>query len=211
MVRYGPSDGPLRTTTVWSGPDPDQSGPHRTRILVRELIKLGASTVIVPGNLPIGCAPYYLSYYENSDEKEYDRKTGCLNWLNGFSEHHNDLLQMELNCIGGLYPHATIIYGDYYNAAMRIYLSPNKFGFTSVFRACCGAGGPYNYNASAPCSTPPATVCDDPSRYVSWDGIHFTEAAYRWIAQGLLEGPYTIPLIRTVCSLISGTSGPSEY
>lgn len=94
----------------------------------QELIKLGASTVIVPGNLPSGCVPYYLSYYKNSDEKEYDRKTGCLNWLNRFSEHHNDLLQMELNRIRGLYPHATIIYGDYYNAAMRIYLSPNKFG-----------------------------------------------------------------------------------
>ncbi|KAL2524245.1 GDSL esterase/lipase [Abeliophyllum distichum] len=84
-------------------------------------------------------------------------------------------------------------------------------GFTSTLSACCGVGGPYNFNASALCGTPPATSCDDPSRYVNWDGIHFTEAAYRWIAQGLLEGPYTIPHIRTACTSISRTSGLSEY
>lgn len=94
----------------------------------QELIKLGARTVMVPGNLPIGCLPYYLSYYENSEKKEYDSKTGCLNWLNRFSEYHNELLQKELNRLRGLYPHATITYGDYFNAAMRLYLSPIKYG-----------------------------------------------------------------------------------
>ncbi|KAL2473675.1 GDSL esterase/lipase [Forsythia ovata] len=178
---------------------------------VQELVKLGASTVMVPGNLPIGCLPCYLSYYKTSDGEEYDPKTGCLNWLNRFSEYHNDLLQMELNRIRGLYPHATFIYGDYYNAAMRLYPSPNKFGFTNTLRACCGVGGPYNYNASAMCSTPPATSCNDPSRYVSWDGLHLTEAAYRWIAQGLLEGPYTIPHIRTCSSKVYSLQCPCIY
>ncbi|CAI9760162.1 unnamed protein product [Fraxinus pennsylvanica] len=177
---------------------------------IQELIKLEARTVMSPGNLPIGCLPYYLSYYENSNEKEYDPKTGCLNWLNRFSEYHNELLQKELNRLRGLYPHATIIYGDYYNAAMCL-LSFSKQRFTSVVRACCGAGGPDNYNASTWSSYTPATNCDDPSKYVSWDGIHFTEAAYRWIAQGLLEGPYTNPHIRTVCTEITRTYGLSEY
>lgn len=43
------------------------------------------------------------------------------------------------------------------------------------------------------------TVCADPSKYVCWDGIHLTEAAYRAIAIGLLQGPYTIPQITTSC------------
>ncbi|KAI3470215.1 hypothetical protein Pfo_026878 [Paulownia fortunei] len=89
---------------------------------------------------------------------------------------------------------------------MRFYLAPNEFGFTKgILRACCGAGGgPYNYNASAPCGILPATCCDDPSSFASWDGMHFTEAAYRLIAQGLLQGPYTIPHIATICPSISG-------
>ncbi|KAI3456179.1 hypothetical protein Pfo_012842 [Paulownia fortunei] len=172
---------------------------------IEELIKLGAETMLVPGNLPIGCLPVYLTEFEaSSTVKDYDSKTGCLNWLNKFSRYHNELLQKELSRIRELHPHVAIIYADYYNAAMLFYLSPNEFGFTKgILRACCGAGGSYNYNASAPCGVPRATCCDDPSSFASWDGIHFTEAAYRLIAQGLLEGPYTTPDIRTICPSIA--------
>ncbi|KAA8519685.1 hypothetical protein F0562_013870 [Nyssa sinensis] len=42
--------------------------------------------------------------------------------------------------------------------------------------ACCGAGGPYNYNSSVECGYPPSMACDDPSLYANWDGLHLTEA-----------------------------------
>lgn len=45
-------------------------------------------------------------------------------------------------------------------------------------RACCGGGGPYNYNPQVMCGTEGSTVCDDLSSYISWDGIHLTEAAH---------------------------------
>ncbi|KAK6149994.1 hypothetical protein DH2020_017519 [Rehmannia glutinosa] len=63
--------------------------------------------------------------------EDYDPKTGCLNWLNKFSRYHNKLLRKELNRIQELHPHVAIIYADYYNAAMRFYLSPNEFGFST--------------------------------------------------------------------------------
>ena len=74
-------------------------------------------------------------------------------------------------------------------------------GFTGgALTACCGGGGPYNFNKSAKCGGDPSvSACDDPSKYVSWDGVHLTEAAYRWITNGLLEGPYTIPQISISC------------
>ena len=73
-------------------------------------------------------------------------------------------------------------------------------GFTGgALTACCGGGGPYNVNTSAKCGDPSVSACDDPSKYVSWDGVHLTEAAYRWITNGLLEGPYTIPQISISC------------
>lgn len=52
-------------------------------------------------------------------------------------------------------------------------------------KACCGGGGPYNYNPQVMCGTKGATVCDDPSSYISWDGIHLTEAAHKAIYKGL--------------------------
>ncbi|XWS51885.1 hypothetical protein CRYUN_Cryun11dG0020000 [Craigia yunnanensis] len=95
---------------------------------INELIELGAITFLVPGNLPIGCSPSYLTYFQGSDKAEYDPLTGCITWLNQFSEYHNELLQKELDRIGELSPHVNMVYADYYNAAMRFYHSPKQFG-----------------------------------------------------------------------------------
>ncbi|XP_075496518.1 GDSL esterase/lipase At1g28580-like isoform X1 [Primulina tabacum] len=179
-----------------------------------ELIKLGAETMLVPGNFPIGCAPVHLTQFKSDDETDYyDPQTGCINWLNEFSRYHNGLLEKELNRIRELHPRISIIYADYYNAAMQFFISPNEFGFGkgSVLSACCGGGGLYNYNVSVLCSFPSATCCEDPSLYVSWDGVHLTEAAYRFLAQGLLEGNYTVPQLSTICSPSSRIPGFYEF
>ena len=67
-----------------------------------------------------------------------------------------------------------------------------------ALRACCGGGGPYNYNMSASCGLPGATTCEDPDAHVSWDGIHLTEAPYRFIANTWVKGPYAHPPLATV-------------
>ncbi|KAL0442679.1 UNVERIFIED_CONTAM: GDSL esterase/lipase [Sesamum latifolium] len=64
---------------------------------IQELIKLGATTMLVPGVVPSGCFPTFLTQYKtSSSEKDYDPRTGCLNWLNELCMHHNELLQKEL-------------------------------------------------------------------------------------------------------------------
>ncbi|KAA8519393.1 hypothetical protein F0562_013649 [Nyssa sinensis] len=167
---------------------------------INELIELEVGTIMVQGNLPLGCLSYYLTYFRSSDTEEYD-SWGCLIWLNKFVEYHNELLQIKLNHIRELHPHATIIYGDLYNAALPFFLSPRKFGFTKgALIACCGTGGlPYNINTSVMCAYPPTFAFDHPFLYVNWDGYHLTEAAYRLITKGLMEGRYTIPPINTSC------------
>lgn len=95
---------------------------------MQELIKLGAVTLMVPGNLPIGCSATYLTQFKSSNKKDYDPKTGCINWLNKFASYHNELLQWELSRIQEENPSTKIIYADYYNAAMRFYLSPQEYG-----------------------------------------------------------------------------------
>ncbi|KAK6230284.1 hypothetical protein QUC31_001802 [Theobroma cacao] len=173
---------------------------HTISSAINELIELGAVTFLVPGNLPIGCSPAYLTYFQGSDKGEYDPLTGCLTWLNQFSEYHNELLQQELDQIRELHPHVNIIYADYYNIAMRFYHFPDQFGFTKTIVACCGRGVPYNYSSSMACGDPPLrTSCDDPSSYVSWDGVHFTEATYRWISKAMLKELFTIPYINSLC------------
>ncbi|KAL8524939.1 hypothetical protein ACS0TY_014528 [Phlomoides rotata] len=168
---------------------------------IQDIIDLGALTILVPGIPLRGCIPSLVAKYSNNrtTDKDYE-KLGCVDWLNELSRYHNELLQQELNRIQTLNPHVSIIYADYYNNMKRIYVSPDEFGFKQVFRACCGAGGgPYNFDVTTPCGVPPATCCDDPSSYVSWEGNHFTEAVYKVMAQGFLDGPYTIPQMKTIC------------
>ncbi|CAL9123946.1 unnamed protein product [Musa textilis] len=169
---------------------------------IEELIKLGARTMIVPGNFPIGCVAVYLTMFQSDRREDYESGTGCIEWLNQFSMYHNRLLLDELSQLRRRYPQATIIYANYYEAAMAIVRSPREYGFVGKFplAACCGGGGPYNYNHSTKCGKD-AGVCGSPSSQISWDGIHLTEAAYKAIARGLL-GPYTVPSISRSCPTI---------
>lgn len=66
---------------------------------------------------------------------------------------------------------------------------------SDVLKACCGTGGAYNWNGSAVCGMPGVPACANPSAYVSWDGVHFTEAVNRYVAEGWLYGPYAHPPI----------------
>ncbi|XP_064991782.1 GDSL esterase/lipase At1g28570-like isoform X2 [Musa acuminata AAA Group] len=166
---------------------------------ITDLIKLGAKKLVVPGNLPIGCVPVYLTQFQTQKLDDYDAKTGCIRWLNEFSQYHNRLLQDEIERVRGLHPNATIAYADYYESAMRLFESPKQFGFKEPLSACCvGCGGPS------------AKLCSDPSSYASWDGLHLTEAAYRTIANGLLKGPLAVPSLNQTCPNVQQSSASTD-
>ncbi|KAJ7974679.1 GDSL esterase/lipase [Quillaja saponaria] len=38
-----------------------------------------------------------------------------------------------------------------------------------------------------------AGSCEDPSLHISWDGLHYTEAANHWIAKRILSGSFSDP------------------
>lgn len=66
------------------------------------------------------------------------------------------------------------------------------FGDTPL-AACCGGGNAYNFDFAAFCTLPASTVCADPSKYVSWDGIHYTEAVNKFVARSMLRGVLPMP------------------
>ncbi|XP_026390231.1 GDSL esterase/lipase At1g31550-like isoform X1 [Papaver somniferum] len=157
---------------------------------IKVLIKEGAVTFMVPGNLPIGCAALYLTKFRSPEIADYD-EIGCIKWLNEFSMFHNKLLQKELDILRVIHPHTNIIYADYYSVIMKIYQSPKSFGFESgILKACCGGEGPYNCNKSVQCGSVGARVYGDPSKHVNWDGFHLTEATYKIIANALIQEHY---------------------
>jgi hypothetical protein len=42
--------------------------------------------------------------------------------------------------------------------------------------AVVAARGKYKWNTSTVCGMPGVTACKNPSAFVNWDGVHFTEA-----------------------------------
>ncbi|XP_020597386.1 LOW QUALITY PROTEIN: GDSL esterase/lipase At5g03980-like [Phalaenopsis equestris] len=161
---------------------------------VKHVIEAGAVHIIVPGNFPIGCFPSFLVNYKGKGAKVYDRNN-CIKELNTFSQVHNKKLQKALESLGEAYPHANILYSDYYQAFMNLIDKASILGFdeSSLLKSCCGGGGQYNFDINMICGMPGAWPCSDPSKYISWDGIHLTQAAYKNMAQALLTNLYSQP------------------
>lgn len=164
------------------------------RSTVNEVIAAGATTVVVPGMIPLGCEPQLLALYQGGGGvagDDYDPESGCMTRLNGLAEHHNRELRRAVAELRGAHPGASVVvaYADLYRAVADIVASPGRHGFGGApLAACCGAGaGAYNFDMAAFCGAAGSTACADPSAYVSWDGVHFTEAANRHIACAVLE------------------------
>lgn len=75
-------------------------------------------------------------------------------------------------------------------------------GFGDPFLVCCGHGGRYNFDNAKRCGSTEmvngtkiliANSCKDPSSRIIWDGIHFTEAANKWIYDQIVDGAFSDP------------------
>ncbi|KAL6899636.1 hypothetical protein ACP4OV_006294 [Aristida adscensionis] len=161
----------------------------------RELLEMGAARVVIPGILPLGCAPSYLAAVDERDPAAYDGE-GCLAGLNLFAQLHNVLLQRGIRELRAAYPGATVAYADYFYAYVRMLRDAERMGFDggSLSAACCGAGaGAYNFDMDRMCGAPGATVCARPDGRTSWDGVHLTQRAYGVMADLLYHRGFASP------------------
>ncbi|OAY83283.1 GDSL esterase/lipase [Ananas comosus] len=151
---------------------------------IHDLIKLGAKTLVVPGNLPNGCVPMYLSMFRSQNYEDYDPQTRCIKWINEFSEYHNKLLVEKLHTLRELHPDATIIYADYYGALMNIFQFDERCSRAAV--------------ATAPTIAPFIVEMKGRrfarSRRRTLPGwVALDEAAYKVVANGRATGTYAVP------------------
>ena len=91
----------------------------------QKVIHYGFTRVLVPGIYGVGCAPGYVSKFAASHTLD---RYGCVKEFNDFFNHHNDLLQADLEKLRKKYPGVSIVYGDYYNAMQYVMDNYKKFG-----------------------------------------------------------------------------------
>ncbi|KAM3378156.1 acetylajmalan esterase-like [Capsicum galapagoense] len=156
---------------------------------VETVIGFGAVRIVIPGNFPIGCMPNLLTMFSTNNSTAYD-EYHCLKDLNNLAIFYNHHLQKAIQELEkAYYPNITLIYGDYYNAYQWLLQNATSLGFdkNSLQKACCGIGGEYNYDKSRICGAPGVPICGNPATYISWDGVHLTQAAYKWLTIWLID------------------------
>ncbi|EAY86633.1 hypothetical protein OsI_08013 [Oryza sativa Indica Group] len=161
----------------------------------REVLEMGATRVVIPGNFPLGCAPSYLAAVDETERAAYDGN-GCLVGLNLFAQMHNVLLQQGIRELRRSYPEATVAYADYFGAYVRMLERAREMGFdgTALTNACCGAGGgKYNFEMERMCGAGGTAVCARPEERISWDGVHLTQRAYSVMAELLYHMGFASP------------------
>ncbi|OAY32494.1 GDSL esterase/lipase At3g26430 [Manihot esculenta] len=161
---------------------------------------------------PVGCLPYSLDRFLVT-AAQID-KYGCASSFNKVSLYFNQELKKSVVELRKELPLAAITYVDIYSVKYTLITQAKKFGFTEPFVACCGHGGKYNYNSFARCGAKKvvngkeviiASSCKDQSVKIIWDGIHYTEAANRWIFQQIVNGSFSDPPIplKMACDIMS--------
>ncbi|KAL0461723.1 UNVERIFIED_CONTAM: GDSL esterase/lipase [Sesamum latifolium] len=87
-----------------------------------------------------------------------------------------------------------------YAAKYELITNAKNQGFEDPFEICCGyhgigydvwCGNKGNVNGTEVY----AGSCADPSKIISWDGVHYTEAANHWIANRIVNGSMSDPSI----------------
>ncbi|CAN1219352.1 GDSL esterase/lipase At1g09390 [Linum perenne] len=139
---------------------------------------------------PLGCLPQKLSMVRGL---KFD-SVGCISSYNEAAKLFNEGLRRLCGRLRTELKGATVVYVDVYSVKYDLIANATKHGFRSPLRACCGfGGGAYNYDIKVPCGQPGSGVCGVGSGSVSWDGIHYTEAANSFVASRVLSQAYSFP------------------
>ncbi|GAB2287257.1 hypothetical protein Dimus_021640 [Dionaea muscipula] len=159
---------------------------------VRALYDQGGRNFWIHNTGPLGCLPQKL-WLVQSKAGDLD-SVGCISSYNSAAKLFNAALLRLCQQMKSELKDATIVFADVYAIKYDIIANASKYGFSSPLMACCGYGGPpYNYNTRVTCGNPGAQACEDGAQSVSWDGIHFTEAANAIIAAKILSTDYSTP------------------
>ncbi|KMT07769.1 hypothetical protein BVRB_6g146920 [Beta vulgaris subsp. vulgaris] len=162
---------------------------------IKKLYDQGARTFWIHNTGPIGCLPYLLAKHppkpENVDE------AGCVKSYNEVAKEFNRQLKDRISELRTQLHDSLLVYVDIYSLKFSLISESEKYGFINPLGYCCKhAGNPrlHCWNKETVNGTAVyAAPCENPSKYISWDSIHYTEAANRWVANRIFDGSYSDP------------------
>ncbi|KAL7140723.1 hypothetical protein ABFS83_08G007100 [Erythranthe nasuta] len=170
---------------------------NQFKVQLQNLYDRGARNFWVHNTGPIGCLPVATVKVQNPMPGYLD-KHGCVKSQNDVALEFNKQLKDEIVNLRSQLSEAVIIYVDMYSAKYGLITDAKNQGFEDSFTICCGyhgigydvwCGNKGNVNGSEVTGG----SCSKPSAVISWDGVHYTEAANRWIATRIVSGSFSDP------------------
>ncbi|XP_021284512.1 esterase-like [Herrania umbratica] len=166
---------------------------------IKNIYRLGARSFWIHNTGPIGCLPYVLAAFSSAEKDS----AGCLKPHNEVAQYFNLKLKEAVTQLRNEFPSAAFTYVDIYSVKYSLFAEPQKHGFELPLVTCCGYGGQYNYSTEVQCGgtiTVNGTKifvgsCERPSVRVVWDGIHYTEAANKFVFDQISTGSFSDPPI----------------
>ncbi|KAJ3676090.1 hypothetical protein LUZ60_003502 [Juncus effusus] len=169
----------------------------RIKDAILSIMKNGGKKFWIYNTGPLGCLPKMLAIWQTQHSKL--DSIGCLEDYNNVAMAFNAHISQLCNDLSDEYKNATFVCVDIYTIKYDLFANHTKYGFEQPLMACCGHGGPpYNFKAMMTCGQPTATACPLGERFISWDGLHYTEAANEIIAAKILSNEYSKPPISLV-------------
>ncbi|KAG0483417.1 hypothetical protein HPP92_011501 [Vanilla planifolia] len=168
---------------------------------LKELYDLGgARRFWIHNTGPLGCLAQNVARF-GKDPSKLD-ELGCVSSHNRVSKLFN--LQLHALCVKlqNQFADANFTYVDIFTIKSDLIANYSRYGFEHPIAVCCGYGGPpLNYDDQIRCgqtkivngSSVTANGCNDTADYVSWDGIHYTDAANQHISSQVLTGKFSDP------------------
>ncbi|OEL33340.1 GDSL esterase/lipase [Dichanthelium oligosanthes] len=160
----------------------------------------------------IGARNSWCSTWRPSDATRHSSRSfhiAAMTWMNLDASkptmtefYYNELLKISLPEVRKKLQDASIVYVNKHTVTLELFGHPDAHGLKYGTKAYCGyGGGVYNFNQNVYCGNSKAVngqtvttaACGDPHNYVSWNGIHATEAANKIIASAVISGSYSYP------------------
>ncbi|KAL9248959.1 GDSL esterase/lipase-like protein [Drosera capensis] len=177
---------------------PDLMDQFRT--IIKNIYGGGGRYFWIHNTGPVGCLPYVMDSLLIK-ASQVDR-AGCASPFNEVAQFFNQALKEAVAQLKKELPLAALTYVDVYSLKYDLISNAKQHGFREPLRACCGHGGKYNFNSHVGCGGKikvkgkEITVgksCKDPSVAINWDGVHYTEAANKWVFDRIVDGSFSYP------------------
>ncbi|KAG9141207.1 hypothetical protein Leryth_001691 [Lithospermum erythrorhizon] len=161
---------------------------------IHTLYAQGARRFWVHNTGPVGCLPYSYIYYPYK-QQNLDN-SGCVKPQNEVAREFNRQLKNRIFKLRTQLRGASLSYVDVYSAKYGLISRAKNIGYGDPMMFCCGSYYGYHIDCGKRAvvnGTVYGNPCRDPSKFISWDGIHYSERANRMVAAAILNGTLTDP------------------